>query len=221
MQSALRLRGFLRAPRYLRQYSTANPSSQAGFRSKAELVAAGTAGLLVGSYATWHITDGKRTILLDAKKTSVSTEQLRADDHRLPLTDLSSTGAPPSEVDADSHEELERPQDEDVEEGAGGAFNPVTGEINWDCPCLGGMAHGPCGQQSRDAFSCFVYSEDEPKGINCVENFKLMQDCFRQHPDVYAEEIADDEEAEADTNEEAAVVGEVVSGTETDSSQSS
>jgi len=24
-----------------------------------------------------------------------------------------------------------------------GAFNPETGEINWDCPCLGGMAHGP------------------------------------------------------------------------------
>jgi len=24
-----------------------------------------------------------------------------------------------------------------------GAFNPETGEINWDCPCLGGMAQGP------------------------------------------------------------------------------
>lgn len=33
----------------------------------------------------------------------------------------------------------------DLEEEAGqeGAFNPETGEINWDCPCLGGMAHGP------------------------------------------------------------------------------
>jgi intermembrane space import and assembly protein 40 len=32
-----------------------------------------------------------------------------------------------------------------LEEEAGqqGAFNPETGEINWDCPCLGGMAHGP------------------------------------------------------------------------------
>ncbi|KAI0689969.1 hypothetical protein BC835DRAFT_1281828 [Cytidiella melzeri] len=80
------------------------------------------------------------------------------------------------------------------EQGGGGAFNPVTGEINWDCPCLGGMAHGPCGMQFRDAFSCFVFSEKEPKGIECVEKFKAMQDCFREHPDVYADEIMDDED---------------------------
>lgn len=72
-------------------------------------------------------------------------------------------------------------------ESSGGAFNPETGEINWDCPCLGGMAHGPCGQQFREAFSCFVYSEADPKGIDCVEKFKAMQDCFREHPDVYGD----------------------------------
>ncbi|KAG6820242.1 hypothetical protein H0H93_003406 [Arthromyces matolae] len=77
---------------------------------------------------------------------------------------------------------------------SGGAFNPVTGEINWDCPCLGGMAHGPCGPQFREAFSCFVFSEDEPKGINCVEKFKAMQNCFREHPEIYADEIDDDDE---------------------------
>jgi intermembrane space import and assembly protein 40 len=70
---------------------------------------------------------------------------------------------------------------------AGGAFDPVTGKINWDCPCLGGMAHGPCGMQFREAFSCFVFSEQEPKGIDCVEKFKAMQDCFRENPDVYGE----------------------------------
>ena len=69
----------------------------------------------------------------------------------------------------------------------GAAYDPETGEINWDCPCLGGMAHGPCGMQFREAFSCFVFSEQDPKGIDCVEKFKAMQDCFRQHPDVYAE----------------------------------
>lgn len=31
------------------------------------------------------------------------------------------------------------------------------GSINWGCPCLGGMATGPCGPQFRDAFSCFHY----------------------------------------------------------------
>jgi intermembrane space import and assembly protein 40 len=70
---------------------------------------------------------------------------------------------------------------------SGGAFNPETGEINWDCPCLGGMAHGPCGPEFREAFSCFVYSEDEPKGINCVEKFQNMQNCFRAHPEIYAD----------------------------------
>ena len=68
-----------------------------------------------------------------------------------------------------------------------GAFDPVTGKINWDCPCLGGMAYGPCGMQFREAFSCFVFSEEDPKGIDCVEKFKAMQDCFRENPDVYGD----------------------------------
>ena len=55
-----------------------------------------------------------------------------------------------------------------------GAFNPETGEINWDCPCLGGMAHGPCGEEFRAAFSCFVYSNEEPKGVECIEKFKYV-----------------------------------------------
>ena len=53
-----------------------------------------------------------------------------------------------------------------------GAFNEETGEINWDCPCLGGMAHGPCGEEFRNAFSCFVYSKEEPKGVDCIDKFK-------------------------------------------------
>ncbi|CEP19986.1 hypothetical protein [Parasitella parasitica] len=81
-------------------------------------------------------------------------------------------------------------------EDASSAFNPETGEINWDCPCLGGMAQGPCGEEFKAAFSCFVYSEAEPKGLDCVEKFKGMQDCFRLHPDVYGDEIDDDDEEE-------------------------
>jgi intermembrane space import and assembly protein 40 len=67
------------------------------------------------------------------------------------------------------------------------AFNPETGEINWDCPCLGGMAHGVCGEEFKAAFSCFVYSTEEPKGQDCIEKFRGMQECFRAHPDVYGE----------------------------------
>lgn len=77
-----------------------------------------------------------------------------------------------------------------------GAFNEETGEINWDCPCLGGMAYGPCGEQFRAAFSCFVFSKDEPKGVECIEHFKTMQNCFRDHPEIYGSEL-DEEEVDA------------------------
>ncbi|KAJ2804976.1 Oxidoreductase [Coemansia guatemalensis] len=83
------------------------------------------------------------------------------------------------------------------------AFNPETGEINWDCPCLGGMAHGTCGEEFKAAFSCFVYSKEEPKGMDCIEAFKGMQECFRAHPEEYSDEIdtEDDEYDAADIKE--------------------
>lgn len=84
------------------------------------------------------------------------------------------------------------------------AYNPDTGEINWDCPCLGGMADGPCGEEFKLAFSCFIYSEAEPKGIDCVEKFQGMQTCFRKYPEYYAEQLKDEEEADAIMNAEGA-----------------
>ncbi|OAA50190.1 mitochondrial intermembrane space protein Mia40 [Beauveria brongniartii RCEF 3172] len=77
-----------------------------------------------------------------------------------------------------------------------GAFNPETGEINWDCPCLGGMAHGPCGEEFKTAFSCFVYSNEEPKGMECIDKFQAMQECFRQYPEIYGAELAEADNAE-------------------------
>lgn len=89
---------------------------------------------------------------------------------------------------------------EETKEGGdnyeGAAYNPETGEINWDCPCLGGMAHGPCGEEFKEAFSCFIYSESEPKGIDCIQKFEVMRNCFREHPEHYKEELYDDEEQE-------------------------
>ncbi|KIW62286.1 hypothetical protein PV04_10471 [Phialophora macrospora] len=83
-----------------------------------------------------------------------------------------------------------------------GAFNPETGEINWDCPCLGGMAHGPCGPEFREAFSCFVYSTEEPKGMDCIDKFQNMQQCFQKYPEIYKGELEDDEELSAGLEEE-------------------
>jgi intermembrane space import and assembly protein 40 len=93
---------------------------------------------------------------------------------------------PPEHTDEDASPSTEEETESEVS-GGSAAYNPETGEINWDCPCLGGMAHGPCGQNFREAFSCFVFSEQEPKGIDCVEKFKAMQDCFREHPEIYGE----------------------------------
>lgn len=90
------------------------------------------------------------------------------------------------------------PEELEAEASQQGAFNEETGEINWDCPCLGGMADGPCGEQFKAAFSCFVYSKEEPKGVDCIEHFKNMQNCFREHPDVYGAELEDDEQASVD-----------------------
>ena len=67
------------------------------------------------------------------------------------------------------------------------------GEINWNCPCLQGMADGPCGQEFRGSFSCFHYSEADPKGSDCIPQFKEMQECFMRHPEVYNGESADDQ----------------------------
>lgn len=69
----------------------------------------------------------------------------------------------------EGEEEMEGLEEEADQQGA---FNPETGEINWDCPCLGGMAHGPCGEEFKAAFSCFVHSNEEPKGVECIEKFK-------------------------------------------------
>lgn len=39
-----------------------------------------------------------------------------------------------------------------------------------------------------------MFSKEEPKGVDCIEHFKTMQDCFREHPDIYGAELIDDED---------------------------
>lgn len=62
-----------------------------------------------------------------------------------------------------------------------------TGEINWKCPCLGGIVDSPCGEDFKEAFSCFHYSEGEMKGIECIESFKKFQSCVETHPEVFGD----------------------------------
>ncbi|KAI9501493.1 Oxidoreductase [Coemansia spiralis] len=117
-------------------------------------------------------------------------------DHTASAAESSAETTITSSIDTTDLRDSEEAQDEG--ESQSQAFNPETGEINWDCPCLGGMAHGTCGEEFKAAFSCFVYSEEEPKGMDCIEAFKAMQECFRAHPEEYASEIAEDEEGDDD-----------------------
>lgn len=134
-------------------------------------------------------------------------------DEEVPSSVASSEGAP---VDQMLQTGTEKPEDVMLPEGETdhktvgateeevkkeGAYDPETGEINWDCPCLGGMADGPCGEEFKEAFSCFIYSEADPKGIDCVDKFQHMQDCFRKYPEHYAEQIKDEDEAAQITDE--------------------
>ncbi|RWS17914.1 mitochondrial intermembrane space import and assembly protein 40-like protein [Dinothrombium tinctorium] len=74
-----------------------------------------------------------------------------------------------------------------------------NGEINWNCPCLGGMASGPCGFQFREAFSCFHKSTSESKGSDCIEKFVAMHECMSKYPNLYPhQDDGDDEEGEDD-----------------------
>ncbi|PYH88691.1 hypothetical protein BO71DRAFT_413897 [Aspergillus ellipticus CBS 707.79] len=128
-------------------------------------------------------TDEEKLLTLESVKPKIREQRAPAPAAATPAPQ----DAEPEEISVKTPADLQQEADEQ------GAFNPETGEINWDCPCLGGMAHGPCGEEFRAAFSCFVYSPEEPKGIDCIDKFQGMQNCFREHPDVYGSELDDDE----------------------------
>nr|KAF6310242.1 coiled-coil-helix-coiled-coil-helix domain containing 4 [Myotis myotis] len=76
----------------------------------------------------------------------------------------------------------------------GGGLILPNGDINWNCPCLGGMASGPCGEQFKSAFSCFHYSTEDLKGSDCVDQFRAMQECMQKYPDLYPQDEEEEEE---------------------------
>ncbi|KAK5912950.1 hypothetical protein CesoFtcFv8_002777 [Champsocephalus esox] len=75
----------------------------------------------------------------------------------------------------------------------------ANGDINWNCPCLGGMASGPCGSQFKEAFSCFHYSKEELKGSDCIDNFRGMQECMQKYPELYPQDEDKESSSEAES----------------------
>jgi intermembrane space import and assembly protein 40 len=102
---------------------------------------------------------------VEAKAEEAKTEEKTESAKPAEKEDAAATGT------ANAHEPGS-PEALEQEAAQQGAFNPETGEINWDCPCLGGMADGPCGEEFKAAFSCFVHSTEEPKGMDCIDKFQ-------------------------------------------------
>ena len=89
----------------------------------------------------------------------------------------------------------------DPEENGPQGLIAADGSINWGCPCLGGMAVGPCAVEFRSAFECFHYSTEETKGADCFDKFNEMQECMKKHPELYEESekvIMEDSQAMAE-----------------------
>ncbi|XP_077054435.1 coiled-coil-helix-coiled-coil-helix domain containing 4b isoform X2 [Siphateles boraxobius] len=64
----------------------------------------------------------------------------------------------------------------------------VEEDSNEDNEEKGGMASGVCGEQFKTAFTCFHLSQEELKGSDCLEQFRSMQECFGQHPELFPQE---------------------------------
>ncbi|EMD62310.1 hypothetical protein COCSADRAFT_120837 [Bipolaris sorokiniana ND90Pr] len=194
---AASLRSVAPTKRYI---STAPPSQKS--RSFKSLVArVGIAGAIIYYYNTTDVfAEEPRQLVQALPETEVESEHLPTIESI--SEERKQRQAVQAQLEIQKQKEAESAQQnggeggiEGLEEEADqqGAFNPETGEINWDCPCLGGMAHGPCGEQFKSAFSCFVYSKEEPKGIDCIDKFKDMQNCFREYPEIYGSELDSDD----------------------------
>lgn len=73
-----------------------------------------------------------------------------------------------------------------------------NGDINWNCPCIGATASGPCGYEFREAFTCFHYSTSETKGTECLEKFQILNQCMSEYPGLFKKS----EQEEEDSNRE-------------------
>jgi mitochondrial intermembrane space import and assembly protein 40 len=91
---------------------------------------------------------------------------------------LSAAAVPAATVAADSSSD-----------GNGGDERVLTREEEIEealsCPCIDAMREGPCGNDFIAAYRCFLESESEPKGMDCVPQFATMQSCMAEHPEEY------------------------------------
>ncbi|KFK27647.1 hypothetical protein AALP_AA8G410500 [Arabis alpina] len=63
-----------------------------------------------------------------------------------------------------------------------------------DCPCIADLRNGSCGSQFTEAFRCFLKSNAEEKGSDCVHPFVALQSCIKANPDAFSKEVLEDGE---------------------------
>jgi mitochondrial intermembrane space import and assembly protein 40 len=129
------------------------------------------------------------TILLDDKEEEATYFALKQS-NSLPQSPLehSSTGleqSPISESALSLNASTTLEPSSSEEKSPNSAIDPETGAINWDCPCLARAVEPPCGEYFKAAFACFVASQTEPKGEDCLDHFVRMNSCYLAHPEIY------------------------------------
>lgn len=117
-----------------------------------------------------------------SKDINASSKDVKSASTDIMSTSPSSSAPPVLPTEGDSEDEKELTKEERVEE----ALN---------CPCIASMKEGPCGESFIAAYRCFLESESDPKGMECMDQFQTMQTCIADHPDDYK---LDDDDPEAD-----------------------
>lgn len=56
------------------------------------------------------------------------------------------------------------------------------------------MKDGSCGSQFLVVYECFLRSETNPQGSDCLDKFVAMHDCMKENPDEY--DLDDDADAD-------------------------
>jgi intermembrane space import and assembly protein 40 len=67
-------------------------------------------------------------------------------------------------------------------------------------PAAGDLKDGPCGSNFVEAFSCFIRSDHEEKGMDCLPQFAAFQECLRGNPE-HVDKIMQDADDALDAEE--------------------
>lgn len=91
---------------------------------------------------------------------------------------------------------MEQLSQEMLEGGEGGESVEERIERALACPCVAELREGACGEAFKGAFACFMRSQAEEKGSDCVEQFITLQSCVVDHPEEFSEDLRESVEEE-------------------------